>query len=386
MTGAGAAILGDLAADPPQPTHAVLTVNEDDSPFRRTTREILAAAPAPEAERLRVAYLDLLKLCLCDLAGAGTTSVIWNAVDPVHSRELAGEELKRRVVGQDWPLHGLSMIGLERLDDLQSVIETVIAEGVPGDLIEAGSWRGGSTILMRATLDSLGADDRTVHVCDSFAGFPTQGDESFPEDPKLKGLSAIDFLSAELEDVEANFRRFGLSQGVEFVKGYFADTLPALPKRTYAVIRLDGDTYEPTWLGLEALYPQLAQGGYLIVDDYSFIDACRRAVDDFREQHGITEPIERIDWNAIRWRRESAPEEPGEKAQAPAEAPAERTRGRGTERAGSSPIPTQREVELDRELVASRGRVAELELAVEHLRRSPIAGPAAWARARLRRR
>lgn len=335
---------------------------DEDAPFLSTRREIRAAAPAPGEDALRRAYLDLLKLCLCDLAGAGTTSVVWNSVDPVHSQELRGEDLKRRVVGQDWPLQGLSMIGLERLDDLQSVVETVVADEVPGDLIEAGSWRGGSTILMRATLDSLGATDRVVHVCDSFAGFPETA-EDYPEDPKLDSLGEIDFLSADLDDVRANFDRFGLSEGVEFVKGYFADTLPRLPPRTYSVVRLDGDTYEPTWLGLEALYPRLARGGYLIVDDYSFIDACRRAVDDFREQHGITEPIERIDWNGIRWRRESAPEEPAPSGEAPEAAAAPAPRGGTREPAR---IPTLREVELERRLEAARARIAALE-------RSPLA-------------
>ena len=54
------------------------------------------------------------------------------------------------------------MVGLNRLDDLQACVESVVRDGVEGDLIEAGTWRGGASILMRATLDSLGATDRTV--------------------------------------------------------------------------------------------------------------------------------------------------------------------------------------------------------------------------------
>ena len=176
-------------------------MSADQSPHLSATRDPIARGPEP-GEALRVAYLDLLKLCLCDLAGTGTTSVIWNAVDPVHSRELTGEDLMKRVVGQDWPLHGLTMVGLDRLDDLQSLVEDVIANDVPGDLIEAGSWRGGAAILMRATLDAYGEGDRTVWVCDSFAGFPTPDREAFPtEDPKLDPLGDIDFLSVPEEEV-----------------------------------------------------------------------------------------------------------------------------------------------------------------------------------------
>jgi O-methyltransferase len=354
------------------------------APFRSTIREVRAAGPGPEAERLREAYLDLLKLSLCDLAGAGTTSVIWNSVDPVHTRELEGEDVKRRVVGQDWPLHGLSMIGLERLDDLQAVVESVVADEIPGDLIEAGSWRGGATILMRATLDSLGADDRTVYACDSFAGFP-EPDEEYPEDPKLQPLTEIGFLSADLDDVRAHFARFGLERGIEFVKGFFEDTLPQLPERQYSVVRLDGDTYEAIWLGLESLYPRLSPGGYLVVDDYSFIDACRRAVDDYRREHGIVEPIERIDWNGIRWRREPehstgpAPEPPA--AQEASDADGSTTLARPTER-----IPSQNELALERELAEARERLAAADRELTRLRGSPLAGPAAWVRSRTRGR
>ena len=63
-------------------------------------------------------------------------------------------------------------------------------------------------------------------------------------------------------------RASGWSQGVEIVPGFFADTLAALADRHWAVVRLDADTYEATRTALEALYPRLSVGGYLIVDDY----------------------------------------------------------------------------------------------------------------------
>jgi O-methyltransferase len=72
------------------------------------------------------------------------------------------------------------------------------------------------------------------------------------------------------------------------------------------VLRLDGDLYESTIQGLDALYPRLSPGGYLIVDDYGNVDACRKAVFDYRHEHHITEPIEQIDWGGVFWRRESS--------------------------------------------------------------------------------
>src|SRR5215207_3595973 len=170
---------------------------------RKTERAIRASAPKPGAEPMRVAYLELLKLCLCDLAGARTLSVSRTGDTrrpdvPVFARELEPEELRLRVMGADWPFSGLTMVGLERLDDLQACVESVIADGIEGDVIEAGTWRGGAAILARATLDSLGADARTVVLADSFQGLPAPDEGTFPEDVNLD-LSRVDFLSASAE-------------------------------------------------------------------------------------------------------------------------------------------------------------------------------------------
>ena len=43
--------------------------------------------------------------------------------------------------------------------------------------------------------------------------------------------------------------------------------LPTLADRSWALVRLDGDTYESTWVGLESLYPGLSQGGFVVIDD-----------------------------------------------------------------------------------------------------------------------
>jgi hypothetical protein len=201
----------------------------------------------------------------------------------------------------DWPLQGLTMVGLGRLDDLQSCVESIVAEGIEGDVIETGAWRGGASILVRATLDSLG-DDRTVWVADSFQGFhPGDGADS-----EAVRLSAFDYLAVPVEEVRESFARLGCDRNVRFVPGFFEDTLAGLSGQRWAMVRLDADTYEPTRLGLEHLYPGLVPGGYLIVDDYGSFQGCRQAVDQFRSAHGITEPLEVVDSTCVRWRRSPA--------------------------------------------------------------------------------
>lgn len=317
--------------------------------------ELRVESPRPDVEDMRSAYLDLLALALCDLAGAATTSVHRRLGRGVFARELMAEEMKLRIAGEDWPLHGLSMAGIRRLRDLRKCIEDVVADGVEGDLIETGCWRGGASIMARATLDSLGQTDRTLWVCDSFSGFPLPDLEQFPQDGFLEDLASFDFFSAPLEDVKQNFARFGVDQGVEFVPGFFDETLPGMAGKKFAIVRLDGDTYEATMLALDSLYSGLAVGGYLIIDDYQLIDECEEAVADFRKRHGIEEPIEPIDDIASRWRRT----DPTEVVIENPPQPRERMAGeKGGSRLPHARVPGVREVELEWEIGVLRHRLA----------------------------
>jgi len=278
------------------------------------------ASPGPDAEQLRSAYLDLLRLALCDMVASETETVVKNERGYV-SHPLPEEEIGQREVGRDWPLRGLTMVGYKRLGDLQECLENIVADGIEGDVIEAGVWRGGASIFARATLDSLGEHDRKVWLADSFAGLPQPDPGAFPEDHEST-FHDENYLAVPESAVLAGFERLGLDHDLEFVKGFFSDTMPQLTGRTWALIRLDGDMYESTWVTLESLYPGLARGGYLIVDDYGAVEQCKQAVDDFREAHGITAPLEEIDWTCVRWRRDDDPQlgsggEPQRRREAP---------------------------------------------------------------------
>ena len=326
------------------------------TPEQPQARPIRASGPGVDPEQLRAAYLELLKLTLCDLANVHTESVMLT-IDhsAMFSKESTEEELVHRATGMHWSLHGLTMVGLTRLDDLQGCVESIVRDGVAGDVIEAGVWRGGASILIRAVLDSLG-DDRPLWLADSFEGFPEPDEETFPADSE-RDLSRFDFLSVPVEEVRENFARLGLDDNLRFVPGFFDETMPTLRGRSWSLVRLDSDTYESTQVALDSLYPGLAAGGYLIVDDYHLLPECKRAVDDFRTRHEIAEPLESIDWNGVRWRRESEPSE--EERRPAAEAPARP----GSERSGALgdrlPVPTEREVELEAEAERLRKELRE---------------------------
>ncbi len=211
-----------------------------------------------------------------------------------------------RLLGRDWPSLSFSMIGGVRMRNLRYACETVVLDGVQGDLIETGVWRGGACILMKGILAAYGDETRRVYVADSFAGLPPPDSKNFPEDAGDKHHAYTE-LQVSRADVEANFRRFGLMDDrVVFLEGWFKDTLPDAPIDRLAVLRLDGDMYESTIEAMDALYHKVSYGGFVIVDDY-FMQPCAKAVHDFRERYGITSPILPIDgWGAY-WRVDHQP-------------------------------------------------------------------------------
>lgn len=210
---------------------------------------------------------------------------------------------RQRMDGRDWPPLALTMIGMNRLNNIQACVEDVLARGVPGDLMEAGTWRGGAAILLRAILKAYGVTDRSVWVADSFAGLPTPDLKEFPAD-KFFENDIPSFLAVPFEQVRTGFSRFGLlDDQVNFVKGWFKDTLPKLKGHSWAVIRVDADMYESTMQALELLYPDLSVGGYVIVDDYGGLESCKAAVEDFRKKNEVSEELVKVDWTAVYWQR-----------------------------------------------------------------------------------
>jgi O-methyltransferase len=197
-----------------------------------------------------------------------------------------------------------TMIGRKRLDNLQACIETVLDNGVPGDLIETGIWRGGACIFMRGVLRAYGVADRMVWAADSFEGVPP------PTHPKDAGLdlskNLLPVLAVPLEEVQALFERYGLlDDHVKFLKGWFRDTLDGAPIERLAVLRLDGDLYESTIDALNPLYDKVSPGGFVIVDDYYSCPPCGRAIDEFRAARGIVTPMQKVDLQAVFWRKEA---------------------------------------------------------------------------------
>jgi O-methyltransferase len=211
---------------------------------------------------------------------------------------------------QEWSLRlglaapGETMIGMQRLTSLQQCVEIALTEGVPGDLVECGVWRGGACILMRAVLAAYGDQKRQVWVADSFAGMPKPDTKNYGADEGMTFHRSTDLAVPETT-VRANFKRYGLlDDRVRFLAGWFKDTLQTSPIDRIAVLRLDGDLYESTIQALDALYPRLSVGGFCIIDDYHSYKACGQAVTEYRERNGISGNMVQVDDHCVFWRKQ----------------------------------------------------------------------------------
>ena len=248
-------------------------------------------------------------------------------------------------------------------------------------MIEAGSWRGGASMLMRATLDSLGERERTVWVADSFQGFPRGRDDratattSRPTSPAATSWPSRWRRSRPASPASASTRASPSSRASSRTR------CPTLPARRWAIVRLDGDSYEATRLALEALYPNLAGGGYLIVDDYLAarrVPAGRRRLPP-RATGSPSRSSTSTGAACGGGVRASPPRCP---RRAPRPVGRRRIRA-GRERWSAGPrerVPAIEEVALRHEVAELRARLEAAEREIEAAESHPLRAARAWAR------
>jgi O-methyltransferase len=233
---------------------------------------------------------------------------------PADGQAAAGPDLSelderdRPIVERALPY---TMTSVQRLESVVQAVRYCEARGVPGAFAECGVWRGGSVLAMILTLQELGLDDRDIHLYDTFEGMtrPSEIDTSVVEGAALdtweRARQAEQTPWAEMfaPDVfdEGAVRETLLATGypeerIHMVKGRVEDTIPAEAPRRLALLRLDTDWYESTRHELLHLYPHLASGGVLIIDDYGHWEGARRAVDEYFDEHAPPVLLNRIDY------------------------------------------------------------------------------------------
>jgi O-methyltransferase len=202
------------------------------------------------------------------------------------------ENLEARFNGADWPTQAETMVGWRRIDQVHRALDAIRREGLSGDLLEAGIWRGGVVIFMAAYVGVFGMTDRRVYGADSFHGLP-KPDRRYLVDEHDEHHT-VQYLAVSEADVKKYFAAYRVPMDqVQLVPGYFEDTLPDLDVEELALLRLDGDMYSSTIQTLEALYDKVVSRGFVIVDDFE-LKGARSAVEDFFEARA-----ERPEWIKI---------------------------------------------------------------------------------------
>jgi hypothetical protein len=167
----------------------------------------------------------------------------------------------------------------------------LIAEKIPGVLVECGVWKGGSSLAMLlAQRMVFGRVVRPVYLLDSFEGLPpvTARDGPLANDWQRQANPTTfhDNCRASREELTATLNRLGFTaEEARVIPGWFEQTVPdlaaALQADGIALLRLDGDWYDSTMVCLERLVPITAEDGLIVVDDYYAWDGCARALHDF---------------------------------------------------------------------------------------------------------
>ncbi len=185
---------------------------------------------------------------------------------------------------------------------MAAALRRIDNEGIPGIVVECGVWMGGNIILARKL-----APSRTCWLYDTFTGMSEPTDEDYSlgnlelakknYDDKMKPGGKWHGVS--VDRVRMNLDVMGVLDDTKlrFIVGPVETTLTKksnLPSQI-ALLRLDTDWYASTKIELEVLYPLLAPGGILIVDDYGHWAGSRKAVDEY---FGSVE-MEKIDYSAV---------------------------------------------------------------------------------------
>jgi O-methyltransferase len=202
--------------------------------------------------------------------------------------------------------HPATMTSVERLYALYKAVEYLAAAPVAGDFVECGVWRGGSMMCAALTLLRAADTSRRLYLYDTFEGM-TPPDR---RDVDIDGRAAIDRMAAEqrsqnssiwayapLEAVDRNMASTGYPRDrITYVPGLVEETIPATIPEVIALLRLDTDWYASTRHELEHLFPRLARGGVIIIDDYGHWQGARQAVDEYFAACDVKVLLNRIDY------------------------------------------------------------------------------------------
>ncbi len=200
-----------------------------------------------------------------------------------------------------------TMTSKERMYALYKAVEYVAKNNIPGDFVECGVWKGGSSMLIALTLQKFGINNRKIWMYDTYEGMsePTEKDADITGNSAEKLLKEASkekqdsvWCYSSLDEVKANMRLTNYPEHcIHFVQGKVEDTIPgSIPEGDIALLRLDTDWYESTKHEMHYLYPKLVQRGVLIIDDYGHWVGAKKAIDEYISENNTPLLLNMIDY------------------------------------------------------------------------------------------
>lgn len=153
-----------------------------------------------------------------------------------------------------------TLVDLFRCWELWHLLEQT--RELPGDVLEVGTWRGGTGCLLGHRARALGLDAR-IFLCDTFEGVV----KTSAADPNYSGGEHADTSQPLVQDLAD---RMGLDN-VTLLRGVFPeDTGAEVADRTFRFCHIDVDVYESGKDVLHWVWPRLPVGGIVVFDDFGF--------------------------------------------------------------------------------------------------------------------
>jgi O-methyltransferase len=167
-----------------------------------------------------------------------------------------------------------------RQRNLVRLAQRVVAEDVPGAIVECGVLDGG-TAALAAWASRAASPARPLHLFDAWEGLPATTAEDGAQAAVWSGevVGSPARVAAVMSALDVPPAR------VQVHRGWFDATFPRADVAPVALVHVDCDFYEPTRLCLEKWYPVLSPGGFMQFDDYDSFSGCRKAVDQFLSRH-----------------------------------------------------------------------------------------------------
>lgn len=225
----------------------------------------------------------------------------WRSLKPAYSNSQSVPEFIRliRLFEKVRPYTLLSPV---RLGALYKLCKNIDRQGVPGDIVECGTYNGGSAGVLGYASRYSGRS-RDLWLFDSFEGLPAPTEEDGAEAQDYQGAcrGSVESVREILKALEIPGTR------IHIVKGWFQETLPAARIEKIALLHVDADWYASVKLCLDEFYDRVEPGGFIVLDDYGYWEGCCKAFDEFVSDRELNVDLVRVDNTARHFEKARQP-------------------------------------------------------------------------------